>query len=448
MTSSPTALDVLAFIDRAPLARLQYRVFFLCFLSVLLDGYDTQAAAYIAPLVSRSWHLPPGSFGPVFAAGLIGSALGSLLLAPLSDRLGRRRIILASTVLIGVTTLLCGWAQGLGSLQLLRFLSGLGLGATLPNALALIAEYAPDRRRTTIVSLSFCGLAVGGALGGAAAALLMPLGGWPSVFIAGGALTVLYFPLLLWLLPESLSFLALRRPEGPEAQRLARQLTGTTLPGPIHFAARNAGQPRSHLALLFREGRASVTVTYGLLAFLTLLTLYLLNNWLPTLIQSMGFPPSAAAWSTAAFQLGGIAGTILLGLLADRIDSLVVVVLAYLAAAAALCGASVAAGPPLVATAAFAAGFSIIGAQSCNNAMVAGLYSTPARGAALGWNLAFGRVGSILGPTITGVLLMLSFSAQRVLLLSALPVACAALLVLVTAGAIRRALARARIERQ
>src|SRR5581483_8863067 len=174
MTLATAPIGVAALIDGAPISRLQYRVYALCGLSVFLDGYDTQAVAYIAPVVSRNWNLPTGAFGPVFAAGLIGSALGSLALAPLSDRLGRKRVMVASAAAIGLLTLLCAAAKTLGMLELLRFLAGLGLGATLPNALALIAEYAPERRRTTIVSARFCGLAVGAALGAVAAAALGP----------------------------------------------------------------------------------------------------------------------------------------------------------------------------------------------------------------------------------------------------------------------------------
>jgi len=444
MTSAPNPIGVAALVNAAPLSRLQYQVFALSAVSVFLDGYDTQAVAYIAPIVSRSWSLPTGAFGPVFAAGLIGSALGSLLLAPLSDRLGRKRVMVASAAAIGLLTLLCAAAKTLGMLELLRFLAGLGLGATLPNALALIAEYAPERRRTTIVSATFCGLAVGAALGAVAAAALVPRWGWPSVFVAGGVMTLLSWPTLQWLLPESLSYLVLRRPDSPETRQTLARLTGTPTAASITLTAGPQERPTSHLALLFSEGRGVVTLTYGLLAFLTLLTLYLLNNWLPTLIHSRGLSVEAASWSTAAFQLGGIAGTLLLGMLADRFGPIRVVVITYIAAAVSISSIAAVLEPRLVALAALASGFTVIGAQSCNNAVLSGLYPTASRGAALGWNLAFGRIGSILGPTITGVLLLMSISADHVLLLAAVPVVGAAALLLSAASAIRRVIARAK----
>jgi len=447
MTLATAPIGVSALIDGAPLSRLQYRVFVLSALSVFVDGYDSQAVAYIAPVVSKSWSLPTGAFGPVFAAGLIGSALGSFALAPLSDRLGRKRVIVASAAAIGFTTLLCAAARSVAMLELLRVLVGLGLGATLPNALALIAEYAPERRRTTIVSACFCGLAIGAAMGAVAATALVPHWGWQSVFVAGGVMTLLLWPTLQWLLPESLSYLALRKPGSQETLVTLRRLIGATRADSVKLIAERQVRATSHFSLLFNDGRSVVTITYGLLAFFTLLTLYLLNNWLPTLIHSRGLSVSEASWSTAAFQLGGIAGTVTIGMLGDRFETVRVVVASYIAAAAAIVAMALVSAPAAVALAALSAGFAVIGAQSCNNATLTGLYPTASRGAALGWNLAFGRVGSILGPTITGILLLMNINAQRVLMLAAIPIVFAALLLLGAATAIRRVIASAKASR-
>jgi len=184
-------VTVASLIDGRTVGGLQYRAFVLSALSLVVEGYDTQAVAYIAPTVSKNWSLPMGAFGPVFAAGLIGSALGSIALAPLADRVGRKRVMVASAVAVGILTLLCMTAQSLHALELLRFCTGLGLGAALPNALALISEYAPERKRTSIVSITFCGLAVGAAMGGVVAAQCVPRFGWWSVFAVGGAATLL-----------------------------------------------------------------------------------------------------------------------------------------------------------------------------------------------------------------------------------------------------------------
>jgi len=140
-------------------------------MSVFADGYDTQVVSYIAPTLSAAWHLPPGAMGPVFAVTLLGSALGSLFLAPLADRWGRKRIIVHAAWVVGVFTAACSFATTLGVLELLRFCTGLGLGAALPNAIALVTEYAPSRRRVGLVTLTFCGYPVGAAFGAFAAGI-------------------------------------------------------------------------------------------------------------------------------------------------------------------------------------------------------------------------------------------------------------------------------------
>ena len=431
-------LTVADLIEDSPVGGLQYRVFVLAALSLVVDGFDTQAVAYVAPVISKDWSLATGAFGPVFAAGLIGSALGSIALAPWADRFGRKRLLVASAAVVGLLTLLCSTAHSLSQLEALRFVTGVGLGAALPNALALISEYAPERKRTSIVTITFCGLALGAALGGVVASLLVPNFGWQSVFAAGGTATLLLVPVLQWKLPESLRFLVLRDPSGLQTLQTLRRFLGTRSSEHIELIAEEQTEQVRGWAPLFRGGRMVATVTYGCLAFLTLLTLYVLNNWLPTLIHAMGFDIRQASWSTAGFQLGGILGAIALGLLSDRLGAIRVVVVAYAAAATIIAALGAIHGPWLIALAAFGAGFTIVGAQSCNNAMVAGLYPTAARGKALGLNLTIGRLGSIVGPTVTGWLLLRHVPPERVLLWAGVPLAFAALVLLAATNSIKR----------
>jgi AAHS family 4-hydroxybenzoate transporter-like MFS transporter len=426
------------FINSRPISSLQYRAFLLAGASVFLDGYDSQAVAYLVPMLAKSWGLPPGAFGRVFAAGLIGSALGSLVLAPLADRFGRKRVMVAGAVGLGVFTLGCAAVSSITALVLLRVLAGLGMGAALPNALALVAEYAPERKRATAITATSAALALGAALGAVATTLLVPRFGWPMVFVAGGVGTLLLAAGLLGFLPESLPYLLMREPQRKQTLRILQTLVGTSEAPPVELLPEPHASAGRVTAILFGGDRAVITVTYGLLAFLTLLTLYLLNNWLPTLIHSMGFSIRQAAWSTGGFQLGGILGVVVLGFLADRRNPLRVVVAAYLAAAVCIAAIGLANHPIGVSLSAFAAGFMIVGAQGCNNAMLAGLYPTAARATALGWNLTVGRIGSILGPTVTGVLLLMQVTPRSVLLVAAIPAMVAAALV----GTARQAIAR------
>jgi AAHS family 4-hydroxybenzoate transporter-like MFS transporter len=441
MISDSTATPIGALIDARAIGSLQWRTFVLAAMSLFLDGYDTQSVAYIAPVISKSWALPTGAFGTVFAAALIGSAVGSFALAPLADRLGRKRVMVWATIAIGCFTMLCAWAESLRVLELLRFLTGLGLGAAVPNALAHIAEYAPIRRRASIISITFCALAAGAALGALAATALVPRYGWMAVFVAGAIATWVLCPLLQALLPESLQYLVLHDPSGKEALTIVRQLRGRAEPEQVRRLAGLAGSQdrrRASASLLFRDGRAVATITYGLLAFLTLLTLYLLTSWLPTLIHVMGFSLRQASGWTAAFQLGGIVGTAGLGLLADRVDPIRLVVMTYAIAVAVILCIAWAPDPEVIMFAAFCAGFTVIGAVSCNNAVLVGLYPVEVRSTALGWNLTIGRIGSIAGPVMAGMLLLTHVNARGVLVAAAVPVACAAVLLQGATAAIRR----------
>jgi len=435
-----TSISVSELLDTPRLSWLQYLVFVLCATAVFADGYDTQVVAYIAPTLSKAWHLPPGAMGPVFAVTLFGSALGSLFLAPLADRWGRKRIIVSSTAVIGLFTLACSFAPSLAVLEALRFCAGLGLGAALPNAVALISEYAPPRRRIALVSLMFCGYPIGSAFGAFIATQLSPRYGWPSVFQFGGVTTLLLWPILQRYLPESLTFLSLRDPVGPATQSLVRRLRPQEAAG-VQYRLLADEQPvgdRRSLPMLFSENRGPVTVLLGLLAFLTLIDLYVLNSWLPTLIHDMGLSLARASAATAAFQFGGIAGAMTLGWLGERLGIYYVVPVVYVFAAALIAGIAGQPSAQWLPLTTFGAGFMLIGAQTCNNGIVATLYPTAARATAIGVNLTIGRIGSILGPFLTGLLLAASFSAHAVLMLASLPALAAAAVMCLLKPAVAR----------
>src|SRR5262249_51278147 len=148
-----------------------------------LDGFDTQAVGYVAPALSQDWKLARGALGPAFAAGLTGLMFGALVLGPIADRVGRKRIIILSSIAFGLGSLATAFVPDLTWLLIVRFLTGLGLGGAMPNAVALTSEYSPQRRRATMVMVMFIGFSVGAALGGLLASVLIPTYGWRSVFL-------------------------------------------------------------------------------------------------------------------------------------------------------------------------------------------------------------------------------------------------------------------------
>jgi AAHS family 4-hydroxybenzoate transporter-like MFS transporter len=421
-------VDVVEFIDGQPVGGFQIRLLLTCAAVLFLDGFDTQAIGYVAPALAREWGLSKAALGPVFSAGLFGLMIGALTFGPLADRVGRKTIIILSTLAFGLGALLTALAPDFNTLLAIRFLTGLGLGGAMPNAIAMTSEFNPRRRRATMVMIMFCGFSIGAALGGLLAAWLIPQFGWRSVFVVGGAAPLLMVPLLVWVLPESVRFLALtgRAPERI-AQLLARISPGAALPPAARFVVLEphlAGIPVVHL---FRGGRTLTTLLLWVVFFMSLLDLYFLSNWLPTVLNDLGASVSEAAAIGSMLQVGGVAGTFVLGSIIDRF-SFRALALVYFVAVFAI-GAIGHLGHVVVGVtlAIFAAGFCIVGGQIAANALAAAFYPTSVRATGVGWALGIGRIGSIVGPLVGGVLLAQKWSTASVFTAAALAALCAAL---------------------
>jgi len=411
-------------LDTGRLSRYQAGVVFLCALVALLDGFDTQAIAFVAPVIADSWGVDSARFGPIFAAGLLGLTLGALGFGLLADKIGRKSVIIISTLIFGSFACLTITATSLETLFIYRLLTGLGLGGAMPNIIALTAEYAPRRLRGTLVTLMFCGFPLGAVLGGPVSTALITVFGWESVFLLGGILPLALVPLLLWRLPESIRFLVQQAGDQVRVTRILNHIdpdADYTRADRFLVAAEGeeSGLP---LRSLFTAGRAVGTLLLWAAFFMNLLILYFLINWLPTVLRQAGFPLEYAIFGTVLLNAGGIAGGLSLGRFIDRLGSYRVMAFAYLAAAFFVAGIGLSGGS-LAATLllTFLAGFFVIGAQFGANALAAEFYPTRARSTGVGWALGIGRIGSIVGPLTGGVLLSLAWSVDEIFLISAIP---------------------------
>jgi MFS transporter, AAHS family, 4-hydroxybenzoate transporter len=404
--TSDQPIDVQRFIDERGLSPVQVLLLVLCFLVVAVDGFDTAAIGFIAPALRTEWGTTPAQLAPLFGAGLFGLMIGAFAFGPLADRLGRRAILALTVLFFGAASLTSAFAPSIGMLILLRFVTGLGLGGALPNTVTLASEYCPEGRRSFLVSIVISSFGVGAALGGVASAHLIAAYGWRSVLVLGGVLPLLLAPVLWAILPESVRFLVTRGDRDDRvAATLRRIAPDAVIPAGTRFVG--AGRPeRLPVGELFRPDVLVGTLFLWLTFFMSLLVNYLLTSWLPTLLHSTGVSLRTASLVTAMFLGGGVLGGVMLGRIMDKFDPHRVLGVAYaLAGVFIIALGNVAAVPWLMALAVFGAGFCVAGGQVAINALAAAHYPTTSRATGVSWAHGVGRLGSVLGSMLGGVLL-------------------------------------------
>jgi len=412
-------------IDTHKVGAFQLRVFLLCAAVLFVDGFDVQSIAYLAPAISQDWGLAGGALGPTFSAGLFGVMLGAILLAPLADRVGRRRVIVGSCVAFGLATLLTLPVDSLSSLLVLRFITGLGLGSALPNAIGLASEYAPHSRRALIVMFVGSGISLGAIAAGMAAANLIAPFGWRAVLVVGGVLPLLLAAVLWRALPESIRFAAVVPHGQAEAKRLLRKIRPEIgADGDVHVVSDDPEGGKTTVADLFKDRRGIATLCLWAAFFMSLLNVYLAINWLPTSLTASGFTLKEANVMTSLYHVGGVMGTYTIGLLMDRLGTHRMVLIALLLAAIGFSTFATVTGLPQGPTTAILmlAGVGVIGAQVGVTALASITYPVAMRSTGLGWALGVGRVGSIIGPTIGGIMLATAADPRSVYLGCVVPV--------------------------
>jgi MFS transporter, AAHS family, 4-hydroxybenzoate transporter len=422
--SQTTLPDFRQFIDGQPLSRFQLLVALACGALIFMDGFDAQVMGFVAPALIDQMHITRAAFGPVVSIGLVGMMVGGLAGGPLADRFGRKPVLVGCSFAFGLFSLLTTTAHSLESLAALRLLTGLGLGGAMPNSIALTSEYMPARLRATAITTMFVGMPLGGALGGFIAAALIPRFGWQSVFVVGGIFPLLIGTWVLATLPESIRFLMVK---GNEQERINRLLSRIAPERAAHvelFGAAGEQRLRGFIVKqLFTGNRGTVTLLLWITFFTNLLALFFLLSWLPTLMHDSGITVQAAILVTTLAQIGNAIGGVVLGRLIDWRSSFKILGWTYLAAAACMfligeAGRSLGQLIPLV----LAAGFCTGGGQTAANALTAEFYPTAMRSTGVGWALGIGRIGSVVGPTLGGMLLTGGVATRQIFWMAALPV--------------------------
>jgi AAHS family 4-hydroxybenzoate transporter-like MFS transporter len=428
----PAVIDLAAFIDGQPLGRFQVRVALLCAAVLFLESFDSNALGYIVPTLTRVWHLPPGAFGPIFASGFFGQLIGAVVAGPVADRIGRKAVLVAATVEFALGALLTTQAASPGFLLGIRLITGLGIGAALPNAVALCTEYSPALRRSTLLVVVLCGITLGSVAAGLVAARVLPVYGWQSVFWIGGIAPLALAPLLLSDLAESPYLLAIRGNQDLAIATILRRISPAAgVPEGARFVLREEGAARLGAIHLLKGGRALATILLWVIVFMNNFEIYVFASWLPTLARASGLTEQASVMTGVAMTIGGFAGTLGMGWLLDRFSIERMMAVNYAAGAGFIALLALVAGERWsMALVSVAAGFCIVGGQTGANALIAYRHPTSMRATALAWALGAGRVASIVGPLLAGLIISMGWSSRSTFFLAVIPALCASVTVL------------------
>ena len=399
-TVAPAAhFDVSKAIDDSGFTTLQKFTYVLAALAIVVDGFDGQMIGYAIPMIMKEWGVTRAAFSLAVASGLMGMAIGSLSAGIIADKLGRKPVLIASIILFGSTTTVIGFAPDVTAIAVIRFFAGLGIGAALPAATTLTAEFIPFRYRTMAVITAIVCYPLGGMLAGLAAAQILPVHGWRTFFFIGGSLPIVYALVLIIFLRESPKYLARQSARWEELRTLMSKMAHEV----SHVAEFTDGMidaaRRGSVAELFRQGRARDTSWLWLSFFMTQLAIYTAFSWLPTMLTTEGLSPALAGMGLTAYNFGGVIGAVLCALAINRFGSRGPMTFwAAMSAVTALClkFVGVTANPEIFLWGLGLHGLFVTALQCALTALCAHIYPTLIRTTGAASAMAFGRVGAIL----------------------------------------------------
>lgn len=425
---------VRARIDDGPVVPLMWLVVLLGFLLNLADGIDVVAMSVTAPSVAAEWGLERGALGPLFSAALFGMAIGAAGLAPLSDKMGRRTLLVAAMFLVGLSMLAVSWITSSASVTLfamLRFISGLGIGVIFGCAPALASEFMPSRYRSLAVSMVVMGYPVGAVLAGPIANALIPGFGWTAVFTAGGILTLLIGAVTWTLLPESPEFLAGRAGHRPERHNEVNRLLARLERDAVTDLSPDVIRPSSTpVAQILTAERRLRTLVLWAIYFMGFLTMYFMLSWIPTLFVDAGYTRSQGIEALTGFNLGAIPGILVLAVLTTRLPLVPLLSLFFLSAGGVLVyvGLTEPSALKSLMTLMFVGGVFLHGGFTCLYALATQAYPSDVRAAGVGWAAGLGRTGAIASPLLAAALISAGWGMYSLFLSFALPLVIGGLL--------------------
>lgn len=409
------ATDIVANMKEGSMRPAQVLAVTICVVINMLDGFDVLVMAFTAPSIAAEWSLEPQSVGILLSAGLFGMAAGSLFIAPLADRLGRRNNILVCLLIISAGMFASAFTNSVPELAAARVFTGLGIGGVLASLTTITAEYASRKRQGFAISMVQSGYPVGATIGGAIAAFLIVAHGWRSVYVFGAVCTFLMIPLVLRYLPESLEYLIERKPRDAlvKVNQLLDKL-GMDQLAELPRSRQAGGAGRSGVLELVSGPLRASTLLLWCAFFMMMLSFYFVLSWTPTLLTEAGLSAEQGISGGVLMNIGGIIGGATLGYLtarfsAHRLTSLYMVLcVVFMIVFGLLEGYLV---PMLVVG--FVVGYFIFGAIIGLYSIAPNLYGTSVRNTGMGWAIGVGRFGAIIGPSAAGLLLARGWSGAQ-----------------------------------
>lgn len=415
-------IDLNTVIDREKLSPLQWLVFTLGFLVFFCDGLDTGIIGFIAPALLDDWGISKPQLAPVLSAALVGMSIGAILSGPLADKFGRKKVITFTTLLFGAFTVLCGFATSTQELMIYRFITGIGLGAAMPNISTIVSEYMPAKRKAFLTGLAGCGFMLGISCGGLLSAYLLESLGWAQVIIIGGVVPLILVIILLVKLPESPQYL-IKNNQSSKAQHILEMIQGKPFPDriTIRLAHTEIQSAQSPVKQVLSKYLVSSSMLW-LCCFMSLLVFYLLTSWMPVILKTAGFTTQQFSLIAAIFPFGGVIGAIIMGWYMDKTNPNTVIRYSYLIAF----GLFIVAG--FLSSDIFFFGLTIFligalltGAQSSLLPLAAISYPSTCRAVGVSWMHGIGRIGAILGAFFGSLIFTFDLSLSGLFYILAIP---------------------------
>jgi benzoate transport len=430
--------DIVETLKQGTMKPVQVLAVTICVVINMLDGFDVLVMAFTAPSISAEWALNPQSLGVLFSSGLFGMAAGSLFIAPLADRMGRRNIILICLVIISVGMLASAFTNSIFELAAMRVITGLGIGGALASITTITAEYSSKKRQGFAISLVQSGYPIGATIGGTIAAILIVQYGWRSVFIFGAICSALMIPMVLRFLPESLEYLITHRPKNAlgKINSLLSKLDQPTLQQ-LPESKKQIDKNNGLLKVIAPELRAS-TLLLWCAFFMVMLSFYFVLSWTPTLLTEAGLRIEQGISGAVLMNIGGVIGGISLGYLTSRFSRYRLTAFFMTLCAIAMIGFGLLDNSlNLMLIVGFVIGYFVFGSMIGLYSIAPDLYHTSIRNTGMGWAIGIGRIGAIIGPSAAGFLLNRGWSGADCFIAFSLPLL-VAMMAIITLNNLRK----------